>query len=543
MKKILRKIIAAFCTVVLFQTIAPTSIAITYQETVSSVVNLFIQEKNGDWYTGSGVIISVDGVILTAAHVIIDQTTNKPAEIVYICTIETELDTPECKYSGRVMAYSEDYDLALIKLAYGLDKDLKEIGDYIDSDKAQKLNLPYVDFSDTALGLGYPVTFLGFPTGFGTIVQTKGIISNLIPIYEGVVGEYVTDAIVNPGNSGGPAYNDEEKIVGIVTAGTVGYEGGNYGVIIGGNEILFWFLDLVEQKILEKSFVDQIFSNDNIQDLKQTEIFADVNLTTNNAAAIAYLKENLIINGYPDGTFKPENSLNRAELLKILLEGSGKNPDSETYKNCFPDVKTEWFARYVCYAKENSWISGYSDGKFKPEKAVSKAEAIKMLLEIFEINLTDPGENPYNDVETNQWFAKYIDTAKTLGILEELGGIYLPNSEIKRNQISENLYRLLIGVEKKNVLLASTESLCRVMQLVAANNNVEYKVLDEESKKIEKKYNINTEAEAKMLGEKYKNDTDLIIAVANTIEQCGGKEVLTRVLEINEEGKNSAEEI
>src|SRR3989338_11679074 len=136
MKKILRKIIAVLCTAVLLQTMAPTTIAITYQETVSSVVNLFIQEKNGDWYTGSGVIISVDGVILTAAHVIIDQATNKPAEIVYICTIETELDTPECKYSGRVMAYSQDYDLALIQPAHGLKKDYKEIGEYIDSDKA-----------------------------------------------------------------------------------------------------------------------------------------------------------------------------------------------------------------------------------------------------------------------------------------------------------------------------------------------------------------------------------------------------------------------
>lgn len=543
MKKKLPSIISGLIVATLSIAMIPTSSAITYQETISSVVNIQMQEKNGDWYTGSGVIISVDGVILTAAHVIIDQTTKAPAEIINICLIKNELDTPKCQYSGRVIAYNADYDLALISLAYELDTTGKETGEFLTSEKTEGLKLPYVDFSDYTLGLGDEVTFLGYPSGFSTIVQTKGIISNLVPIYEGVVGEYVTDAILNPGNSGGPAYSTEERIVGIVSAGTVDFTGGNYGIIIGGNEILYWFLDLVEQKILNQEFVDQIFSNDSIQNFEQTEIFTDVYLTTDNAEAIAYLKNNSIINGYSDGSFKPENSLNRAELLKILLEGSGKNPDPETYKNCFPDVKTEWFAKYVCYAKENSWISGYSDGKFKPEKAVSKAEAIKMLLEIFEINLTTPSENPYNDVDQNEWFAKYVNTAKAEGILEETGPTYFPTSEIKRGQISENLYRLLIVVEKKNLIAAETETLCKMMQLVAMNNNIAYKVLDDESTKLLKKYNINSEEEFTKLAEKYGNDPDFISAVGDTIEKCGGADVLTRVLEISDEAENYAEDI
>jgi len=70
------------------------------------------------------------------------------------------------------------------------------------------------------------------------------------------------------------------------------------------------------------------------------------------AEAINFLKENGIISGYSDGTFKPTNPLNRAELLKILVEGVGYSPDENVYKNCFSDVKEDWYAKYVCYAKE-----------------------------------------------------------------------------------------------------------------------------------------------------------------------------------------------
>lgn len=113
--------------------------------------------------------------------------------------------------------------------------------------------------------------------------------------------------------------------------------------------------------------------------LKAVE-FSDVPSTHKNRNAIDYLQGAGVINGYADGTFKPENTVNRAELLKILIEGKGINPDGSEYKNCFLDVKEEWFAKYVCYAQEQGWVSGYVDGTFKPAQTVNKAEAIKMLV-------------------------------------------------------------------------------------------------------------------------------------------------------------------
>lgn len=175
----------------------------------------------------------------------------------------------------------------------------------------------------------------------------------------------------------------------------------------------------------------------------EPKIFSDIAAEHRNYNAVAYLKKNGIIAGYSDGTFRPSEPLNRAELLKILVEGIGVNPNPTDYNNCFPDVTDEWYAKYVCYAKSEGFIGGYPDGTFKPANNVNKAEAIKMLLETFLIPVDEVTEAPYGDMQLDQWFTRYIGAAKDLGLLEEMGYRYHPSEFITRTQISENLYRLL----------------------------------------------------------------------------------------------------
>ena len=95
--------------------------------------------------------------------------------------------------------------------------------------------------------------------------------------------------------------------------------------------------------------------------------FPDVKLAHKNYTAIIYLQENGIIQGYPDGTFKPENSVNRAEFLKIIIEGSQIFTDA-TENTPFPDVDhSAWYGPYLKKAYAEGWIDGYPDGTFKPE--------------------------------------------------------------------------------------------------------------------------------------------------------------------------------
>jgi hypothetical protein len=109
--------------------------------------------------------------------------------------------------------------------------------------------------------------------------------------------------------------------------------------------------------------------------------YSDVRAGTAESAAISVLTDEGIVSGYPDGTFRPSRTLNRAEFLKIVLESaSSLNVSASDAASCFPDMHQEdWFSRYVCFAKNHEFIGGYPDGTFKPVNSVNYAEALKML--------------------------------------------------------------------------------------------------------------------------------------------------------------------
>jgi hypothetical protein len=185
-----------------------------------------------------------------------------------------------------------------------------------------------------------------------------------------------------------------------------------------------------------------------------TFAFNDVQTTHKNNQAIEYLKNKQVIQGYADGTFKPEKEINRAEMIKILVEGKGIKPDSNTFQNCFPDVGEEWFAPYVCYAKFKQWIGGYPDGTFKPSQTVSKVESLKMILNAFGVPLSTVAGSTFSDVNVGDWFAPYVRTAKEKGLLEESSITFNPAMSQSRARVSENLFRTMVVKEKKAEVFA-----------------------------------------------------------------------------------------
>jgi len=186
---------------------------------------------------------------------------------------------------------------------------------------------------------------------------------------------------------------------------------------------------------------------DSTENIVEDRIFSDVDDFHSNVDAIEYLYENGIISGYLDGTFKPEYSVNRAELLKILVGGQGITPDSAEYNNCFPDVTDEWYAPYICYAKDSGWVGGYPDGTFQPANNVNKVEALKMLINSMELDsqlAVLVTEDLFSDTDNSAWYASYVKLAKDIGILEEKGNIFTPEGNMDRGGICENLFRILV---------------------------------------------------------------------------------------------------
>lgn len=119
-----------------------------------------------------------------------------------------------------------------------------------------------------------------------------------------------------------------------------------------------------------------------------------------------------IVNGYNESSFGPDKSLTRAELTKIAVNMFGLNTESVDYTELkFKDVsEKDWFAKYVVIAKNHGLIKGYDDGTFKPNAPINRAEALKILLEGAKAGLTD-AEQTFSDVPTKAWYAKYVSFA------------------------------------------------------------------------------------------------------------------------------------
>ena len=168
------------------------------------------------------------------------------------------------------------------------------------------------------------------------------------------------------------------------------------------------------------------------------KIFTDIKDGDKYYTASRYLSEKEIINGYENGSFKPTQDITRAELLKIIFEGN-KTKTSNPNTNCFPDVGyQEWYSKYICTAKDLKIISGYDDGNFKPNQTLNKAEALKILGEFYKWNTKDK--------QNQAWYSKYIDFGKNGNLLEDADN-FDPEANMSRGEISETLYRFLADQE------------------------------------------------------------------------------------------------
>ncbi len=114
--------------------------------------------------------------------------------------------------------------------------------------------------------------------------------------------------------------------------------------------------------------------------------FDDVPNESINGAAILELTKSGVINGYEDGSFKPENEVTRAEFVKMLVELAGWTEIYNSTTTGFPDVdaadgeEAHWAAKYIHAAVSQKIINGYDDGTFKPDNPVKYEEAIKMMV-------------------------------------------------------------------------------------------------------------------------------------------------------------------
>ena len=147
--------------------------------------------------------------------------------------------------------------------------------------------------------------------------------------------------------------------------------------------------------------------------------------------------------GYTDGTFGPERDMTRAEVTTMFARLLTEQIEADkAYSNTFSDVpKGYWAANYIGYMQQFGVITGYSDGSFRPDAPVTRAE-FAAIASRFE-KLTE-GSKSFTDVPDTYWAARYINFAATRGwVTGYSDGTFKPEDPITRAEVAAVTCRLL----------------------------------------------------------------------------------------------------
>ncbi len=172
--------------------------------------------------------------------------------------------------------------------------------------------------------------------------------------------------------------------------------------------------------------------------------FSDITATDPDLAYIKYLAGQDIIKGYPDGKFQPQTGLTRAQAAVVMVKASKINLDQNA-PSPFKDLKKDHWARaYVAAAVKTGYISGYPDGTFKPDQPLSRAQGISLLLKLSKQPQTAvlPA---LKDISSQHWAAKAVAVGLASGMvgLSTDGQNYYPDGPFTRINMAHALGILL----------------------------------------------------------------------------------------------------
>lgn len=170
--------------------------------------------------------------------------------------------------------------------------------------------------------------------------------------------------------------------------------------------------------------------------------FRDTNTDRLTGLAAGELYRRGVIGGYPDGEFKGHRKVNRAEASKFLLLARFEVVEETGEDVRFSDViRGQWYVKYIKTAAEKGIISGHPDGTFRPANTVNTAEFLKMLSLTFDLELDL--DYSYTDVDAEAWYAQYVGAAERYDLFPERTDEIQPAQPLTRNEVAVAIYQYL----------------------------------------------------------------------------------------------------
>lgn len=198
------------------------------------------------------------------------------------------------------------------------------------------------------------------------------------------------------------------------------------------------------------------------RDRANSTISAQIN-NNNKVAVLAYVKQyndimnhwskqyfeelaaQQMINGYLDGTIKPNENITRAEFMKILVNYFADENQSSRDTEGFTDCLGHWAEKDLLIAKEKGWLQGY-EGKAFPNDLITREEMITILMRISEKEIKNSNKTieQFSDASTiSDWSRESIQKAISEGVLQGDNGRIKPKTNATRAESITMIYKFL----------------------------------------------------------------------------------------------------
>lgn len=166
--------------------------------------------------------------------------------------------------------------------------------------------------------------------------------------------------------------------------------------------------------------------------------------------------------GYEDGTVRPGANITRAEVatifFRLLTDETRESYWSQS--SGFTDVASgAWYNNAVSTLTRAGILDGYEDGSFRPNASITRAEFTKIAVSFFK-HVGGASSNPFNDVPDSAWYAEFVKAAAELGLIDGYeDGTFRPNAPITRAEDCTIVNRTLGRAPDKDNLLPEHEML------------------------------------------------------------------------------------
>jgi hypothetical protein len=194
---------------------------------------------------------------------------------------------------------------------------------------------------------------------------------------------------------------------------------------------------VVNQETVLKTLNEAIAATKN-----ETKNFSDItgHWADRNISAAMKLR---MINGYANGKFQPNASVTRAEFTAMIARafGLGESAASASFK----DTSSNWAAGYIDALADKGVIGGYPDGSFKPNATISRAEMVAIIARMLNLNaLATSTPASFNDVDSSNWAADVIAQALSANLVQGLSSsVFSPNGKATRAEAVTLIIRAL----------------------------------------------------------------------------------------------------